>query len=119
MYSSYSITTSALEGSGQRNDPAGLHSGKGPPGTHWTGGWVGPRAVLLYNKHKKYKMTLADIGDTVTRTKGTVNRDQDSHKDFIFFYSFLSILPSYGATAQFGPCPPPLKFLNHTESGTR
>jgi hypothetical protein len=42
MYSSYSFSTSALDGvSGQRHAP-----GKGPPGTHCTGGWVGPRAGL-------------------------------------------------------------------------
>jgi hypothetical protein len=36
-YSSYSYLTSALDGvSGQRFTP----------GTHWTGGWVGPRASL-------------------------------------------------------------------------
>jgi hypothetical protein len=51
-YSSYSFSTSALDGgvSGQRHAPAALlPPGKGPPvpiGTHWTGGWVGPRAGL-------------------------------------------------------------------------
>jgi hypothetical protein len=30
-----------MEVSGQLHDPAAL-----PPSTHWTGGWVGPRAVL-------------------------------------------------------------------------
>jgi hypothetical protein len=33
--------------SGQHHAPAALlPPGKGPPGTHWTGGWVGPRAGL-------------------------------------------------------------------------
>jgi hypothetical protein len=33
--------------SGQRHAPAALlPPGKGPPGTHCTGGWVGPRAGL-------------------------------------------------------------------------
>jgi len=33
--------------SDQRHAPAALlPPGKGPPGTHWTGGWVGPRAGL-------------------------------------------------------------------------
>jgi len=33
--------------SGQRHAPAALlPPGKGPPGTHWTGGWVDPRAGL-------------------------------------------------------------------------
>jgi hypothetical protein len=47
-YSSYSFTTSALDGgewSASRPGRA-LPPGKGPPGTHCTGGWVGPRAGL-------------------------------------------------------------------------
>jgi hypothetical protein len=39
--------TSATEGvSGQRHAPAALYSREKTPGTHWTGGWVGPRAGL-------------------------------------------------------------------------
>jgi hypothetical protein len=31
----------------QRHTPAALYSqGKDPPGSHWVGGWVGPRAGL-------------------------------------------------------------------------
>jgi hypothetical protein len=30
-----------------------------------------------------------------------------------------TIHPSKGSTAQIGPWPPPLKFLNHTELDTR
>jgi hypothetical protein len=30
-----------------------------------------------------------------------------------------SFLPFYGATAQIGPWPPPLRFLNHTQLDTR
>jgi hypothetical protein len=46
-YSSYSFTSSALDGvSGQRNVPTALYPGKGTPGIHCTGGWVGPRAGL-------------------------------------------------------------------------
>jgi hypothetical protein len=48
MYSSYSFSTSALDGvSGQRHTPAALYPrGKGPPGTHCREGCVGPRAGL-------------------------------------------------------------------------
>jgi hypothetical protein len=35
-----------MEVSGQLHAPAALPPGKEPPGTHWKGGWVGPRAVL-------------------------------------------------------------------------
>jgi hypothetical protein len=47
-YSSYSFTTSALDGIEWPASRPGraLAPGKGPPGTHCTGGWVGPRADL-------------------------------------------------------------------------
>jgi hypothetical protein len=32
--------------SGQRHAPAALYPPEMIPGTHWTGGWVGPRAGL-------------------------------------------------------------------------
>jgi hypothetical protein len=35
-----------MELSGQFHTPAALPQGKEPPCTHWTGGWMGPRAVL-------------------------------------------------------------------------
>jgi hypothetical protein len=35
-----------MEVSGQVHAPAALTPGKEPLGTHWVGGWVGPRAVL-------------------------------------------------------------------------
>jgi hypothetical protein len=46
-YSSYSFTISALDGvSSQCYAPAALCPGERTPGTHCTGGWVGPRAGL-------------------------------------------------------------------------
>jgi hypothetical protein len=47
-YSSYSFLTSALEGGEWSASRPGrtLPPGKEPPGTHCTGGWVGPRAGL-------------------------------------------------------------------------
>jgi hypothetical protein len=46
-YSSYSLTTSALDGvSGQRHVPVAVYLRGKDPGANWTGGWVGPRAVL-------------------------------------------------------------------------
>jgi hypothetical protein len=46
-YSSYSFLTSALDRvSGQRYASAAVYPGKMAPGTHWIGGWVGPRAGL-------------------------------------------------------------------------
>jgi hypothetical protein len=46
-YSFYSFTTSALDGvSSRRHAPASLYPRGKDPGTHCTGGWVGPRAGL-------------------------------------------------------------------------
>jgi hypothetical protein len=46
-YSSYSFTTSALDGvSGQRRAPPRFTPRERTPSTHWTGGWVGPRVGL-------------------------------------------------------------------------
>jgi hypothetical protein len=47
-YSSYSFLTSALDGGDWSASRPGraLPPGKGPPGTHWTGGYVGPRAGM-------------------------------------------------------------------------
>jgi hypothetical protein len=35
-----------MEVSGQLHAPVSLPPGKEPPGTHWIGGWVGPRSGL-------------------------------------------------------------------------
>jgi hypothetical protein len=46
-YSSYSFLTLALDGvSGQRHAWPRFTPGERTPGTHYTGGWVGPRAGL-------------------------------------------------------------------------
>jgi hypothetical protein len=47
-YSSYSFTTSALDdGEWSASRPGrALPQRKDPPGTHWTGGWVGVSAGL-------------------------------------------------------------------------
>jgi hypothetical protein len=47
MFSSYSVSISALDGvSGQRHAPAALYPRERTPSTHRTGGWVGLRAGL-------------------------------------------------------------------------
>jgi hypothetical protein len=63
-YSSYSFTTSALDGvSGQRHTPAVLYPrGKDPPSrTHCTGGWVGPRAGLDTEVREEILFLLLEI----------------------------------------------------------
>jgi hypothetical protein len=48
LYRSYSFTTSELDGGEWSASSPGraLTSGKKPPVTHWTGGWVGLRVGL-------------------------------------------------------------------------
>jgi hypothetical protein len=46
-YSSYSFSISALDGEWSASRPGRAFTpGERTPGTHWTGGWVGPRAGL-------------------------------------------------------------------------
>jgi hypothetical protein len=42
----HTLLTMALDGSSQLHAPATLPPSKKAPGTHWTGGWVGPTAGL-------------------------------------------------------------------------
>jgi hypothetical protein len=61
-YSSYSFTTSALDGvSGQRHSPAALYPVEMAIGTHYTGGWVGPRAGLDREGRGKIILPLPGI----------------------------------------------------------
>jgi hypothetical protein len=48
--------------SGQRYTPAALYPrGKDPPGTHYTGGWVGPRKGLDREAGEKNPFSLSGI----------------------------------------------------------
>jgi hypothetical protein len=60
-----------MEVSGQPQDPVALPLGK-TPGTHWTGGWVGPRAGLE-GVAKRYFLTtpLNIILDALQHTVST------------------------------------------------
>jgi hypothetical protein len=61
-YSSYSFTTSALDGvSGQLHAPTALFPGERTPGTHCTGGWVGPRPGLDTGVRGKNPLPLPGI----------------------------------------------------------
>jgi hypothetical protein len=48
--------------SGQRLVPAALYPppDKGPPGTHWTGGWLGPRVGLDTEARGKFVTSAGD-----------------------------------------------------------
>jgi hypothetical protein len=47
---------------GQRHAPAALYPrGKDPPGTHFTGGWVGPSVVLNIEVRRKILLPLPGI----------------------------------------------------------
>jgi hypothetical protein len=63
MYRSYSFTTSALDGGEWSGSCPGsdLPPGKGPPGTHRTGDWVGPRGGLDTDTREKVLSLLLGI----------------------------------------------------------
>jgi hypothetical protein len=46
--------------SGQLHAQAALPPGKEPPGTHWIGGWVGPRAGMDDLEKRKF-LTLPGL----------------------------------------------------------
>jgi hypothetical protein len=48
-----------MEVSGQLHTPAALHPRERAPGTHWIGGWEGPRAVP--DAVVKRKISLQEI----------------------------------------------------------
>jgi hypothetical protein len=77
-YSSYSFTTSSLDGGEWSASCPGhaLPPGKGPPGIHWTGGWVGPRAGL--DTEARGKMLLPQPG-IEPRSPGRPVRSQTLH----------------------------------------
>jgi hypothetical protein len=56
--------------SGQRHAPAALYSGEGAAGTHWTGGWVGPRAGLDAKARRK---SSASVGDRTPVVQSVVS----------------------------------------------
>jgi hypothetical protein len=49
-----------MEVSGQIQATAALHPGNEPPGTHWIGGWVDPRASLDDVEKRKF-LTLPGL----------------------------------------------------------
>jgi hypothetical protein len=54
--STHSLPQHWMEVSGQLHAPATLLPGKEPPGTHWIGGWVGPRAGLDMVEKRKFSI---------------------------------------------------------------
>jgi hypothetical protein len=63
MYSSYSFTTSAVGGGvwSASRPTRTLPPGESTPGTHCTGGWVGPRAGLDTEATGKILLPLSGI----------------------------------------------------------
>jgi hypothetical protein len=62
MHSSYSFTSSALNGlSGQRHAPAALYSRRRSPSIYCTGGWLGSRAGLDTEAEGKILLLLRGI----------------------------------------------------------
>jgi hypothetical protein len=70
MYSAYSFTNSALDGGEWSASRPGLAllPGKGPRGTHCTGGWVGLRAGLDTEARGKIFSPLLAIEPRLSRS---------------------------------------------------
>jgi hypothetical protein len=61
-YSSYSFSTSALDGvNGKRHVPATIYTRGSTPGTHCAGGLMGPRAALETEDKGKILSPLLEI----------------------------------------------------------
>jgi hypothetical protein len=61
MYSSYSFTSSAVDGVVSVTPRPRFPPGKRIPGTDWTGGWVGPRIGLDTEVRGKILLPLLGI----------------------------------------------------------
>jgi hypothetical protein len=53
------LTSALVGGDWSASRPGRFTSGERGPGTHWIGGWVGPRAGL--DDMEKWKHTIIDI----------------------------------------------------------
>jgi hypothetical protein len=62
--------------SGQRHAPAALYPGERTPGTHCTGGWVGPRAGL--DAEARREKSSAPVGDRTPIVQPIVRHYTDS-----------------------------------------
>jgi hypothetical protein len=58
-----------MEVSGQRHAPATLYPRERTPGTHWIGGWVGPRAGIDTEAREE---TCASAGDRIPVVQSVV-----------------------------------------------
>jgi hypothetical protein len=58
-----------MEVSGQLHAPAALPPGERAPGTHWIGGWVGPRAVLEAEEYQKICCQQGLLKERAVKTK--------------------------------------------------
>jgi hypothetical protein len=71
MNSSYSFSTSALDKvSGQRHARPRFTPRERTPGTHWTGGWVGPRAGMDTETRGKI-LVIAGDRTSIARSSST------------------------------------------------
>jgi hypothetical protein len=66
-----------MEVSGQLHARAALLLGKVPPGTHWIGGWVGPRAVLDAVVKRKIPSPSRESNPTIPIVQPVAQRYSD------------------------------------------
>jgi hypothetical protein len=58
MYNPYFFTSALAGGEWSASRPGRFTPGKEPPGTHWVGGWVDPRAGLDGVEKRKFLTLL-------------------------------------------------------------
>jgi hypothetical protein len=115
-YSSYSFTTSALDGGEWSASYPGLAipPRKGPPGTHRKGGWVGPRADLDREERGKILLPLPGIEP---RSPGSPVRQCLRNIPILMVkraYTFRWLMPWIRQIISFCVCPWKSGIMNRT-----
>jgi hypothetical protein len=100
-YRSYSFMTSAVDGVSGRHALAALYPRERIPGTHWTGGWVGPRAGLDTRGYRRNP--FASAGDRTSTARSQPDTILTEYSDPLccyYYYLFLIICVTYNETAE-------------------
>jgi hypothetical protein len=61
VYINVFLTSALVGGEWSASRPDRFTPGKEPPGTHWTGGWVVPRASLDDMEKRKFLLALPGV----------------------------------------------------------
>jgi hypothetical protein len=90
-----------MEVSGQLHAPDALPPGERTPGSHWTGGWVGSRAVLYAVVKKKIPSPHRESNPRTPIVHPVAQRYTDYHKQYKLWSSSLCNLLHSPVTSSF------------------